>query len=178
MQHGLGKKKPFGEKNSTADAMLLFSVAHWAQKRPRTEVHFYTLNHKDFSDPDHKELPHSDIAQFFAPSTNLFYHHGLQHLMQSIQPLRVYDFYPEHEGHGCGMCDGPVPIEEISCDACGEEYSALLGEEDYTLKNYRGGYLIDVSGERISCSACQRKTFRVELAGFCSYHHHVMSNDD
>jgi hypothetical protein len=75
------------------------------------------------------------------------------------------------------MCHASVPIEELSCNACGTSYDDLIDEDGYTLTPYRGGYLVD-TGERLKCSNCGRKTFHVELADLCSYHQHMMSKDD
>lgn len=174
---GLQKKKPFGTKNSTADTMLLFSLHRWAQRNTQAEVHFYTFNIRDFSAPDNKRLPHPDIEQFFAPATNLQYHTTLEHFHAGIKGLDPSDFYPEPDFDRCAMCDGPVPIEDIYCDACGAPYESWIDEDGYTLKAYRSGYLVDADG-RLSCGECGRRTFQVELASLCSYHQHVVAKDD
>jgi hypothetical protein len=171
------KKKPFGEKNSVADALILFSVCRWATKNPVSEVHFYTLNTKDFSDPTDRRQPHPDIRHLFSPTTNLAFHGDVADLHKHVAGLDPSDFYPEPKPGSCLVCHASVPIEELSCNACGTSYDAWIDEDSYTLTPYREGYLVD-AGERLQCSNCGRKTFNVELADVCSYHQHMMSKDD
>lgn len=95
LEWGLKKKKPFGEKNSTADALILFSVSHWAKRNPSVQVRFYTHNIKDFSDPNDKRAPHPDIRHLFSPATNMTYHSDLGDLHKDVAGMDPSDFYPD-----------------------------------------------------------------------------------
>jgi ribosomal protein L37E len=160
-----------------ADALILFSIHHWAQRNKGLEVHFYTFNTKDFSEPTNKNAPHDDIKQFFAPASNVSYHSNLGTLLSSISGLDPIDFYPEPAAGRCARCNERVPIETLNCNSCGETFADHIDEDSYTLTPYRDGHLVD-AGERLQCGRCGRKTFHVELATLCSYCDHAMSKDD
>lgn len=179
VDHAIRRRKPFGEKNSVADALILFSVCHWATKHPDVDVHFYTLNKDDFADGGDNRKPHADLQHLFSPATNVVYHGGLGDLHKHVAGLRPYDFYPEPDPDVCPMCGEPVPIENLSCAACGTSHDEVIDEDGYTLTSYRDGYLVDIAGAgRLSCGHCGRKTFHVELASMCSYHAYTQSKDD
>ncbi|MBL6756536.1 MAG: hypothetical protein ISQ11_09020, partial [Planctomycetes bacterium] len=42
VEYGISKKKPYGGKNSTADATILFATARWAARHPDRDVFFHT----------------------------------------------------------------------------------------------------------------------------------------
>jgi len=182
IESGLRKKRPFSGKNSVADAVILFATARWAERHANESIVFHTLNTKDFSDPKDSRRPHPDIAHLFEPNTNLKYSSGLGQLSRALAPLDPIDFYPR-DPEGCSICEEKVLIESISCMSCGNWPKGAPDDEGYTLKRYRGGYLVDVHDPydggsfRLECDACGRKTFEVYLNDLCSYHDHVTSKD-
>lgn len=177
VEQGLRKRKPFSTKNSVADAVILFSVIRWAERHPEENVCFHTLNTKDFSSPESKKSPHPHIAECFEPNSRLSYSANLSSLAGLVRGLDPADLYPRN-AHGCSVCDSPVLIDSISCKNCGAWPADAPDHEEFKLRPFREGYLVDVlgfddEGYRLSCDECGRKTFDIELSDLCSYHEHV-----
>lgn len=181
VQQGTSKKKPFGGKNSTADALIFFAVHRWACRNPKRQVCFHTLNFRDFSAENDQTKPHIDLSGYFSPRTSLYYSYGLGPLISLVKSLDVYDYYPRMVG-GCVICGEATPIENISCMGCGERPYDAPDDEYYTLTPRGDGYLVDVLNDhdgnwRIFCHNCGRKTFHVERARLCSYHQYTSDKD-
>jgi hypothetical protein len=86
VQRGLHRRAPFsGEKNSTADAVIIETYASQIANAGADDVYaFVTSNYKDFSMPNgDQRLPHPDIADLFdgAKSRYAYQVEGLHELM-------------------------------------------------------------------------------------------------
>ena len=182
--HGL---KPFDEKGKgVGDARILSSVCTFASKNPESEVHFTTLNKADFSHPDEANRPHPDLTGLFHPESNIHYRYGIRPLVDLVEARKgdgSWDAAEEAEVEAqwddslCSRCHGPVLIEQMTCLACGENHWGGSDHEYYELTPRGDGYLVDLSGSRVSCGECGRKTFDVELESVCSYCQHVCAKD-
>lgn len=183
VEMGLESRKPFGGKNSTSDATILLSIVLWARSRKRQKIVFHTLNKEDFSDPDDRSRPHSDLSTFFAPHTNISYSEGMRGITAIAESLDAKKNLgsPIVWGH-CLLCDEPTGFESISCISCHGAPKYWPDEESYALTPRGEGYLIDSldmhgGWSRAECEQCHKKTFEVELESLCGYHRHVMSRD-
>lgn len=179
---GLSDRKPFGNKNSTADAIILLSLVRWAKNRRGRRIVFHTTNFKDFSDPNHRDQPHPDLAKFFAPNTSITYSEGYAKLRGIVDDLDGEDLGGPPAWGRCLVCDEQTEIESISCAACGSLPSHWPEGEPYELTRRGGGYLVDAwddNGDRwrATCDNCGKKTFDIELGSLCSYHQHMADSD-
>jgi hypothetical protein len=179
---GLQGGKPFGKKNSTADAVILLSIVRWVRKRNGRRVVFHTMNHTDFSDPDHRDRPHPDLAEFFEPNTSIAYSEGYAKLRGIVEDLDGEDLSGPPVWGRCLVCGEQTEIESISCVACGSLPSQWPEDEPFKLTPRGGGYLVDSWDERgeewrVECDRCHKKTFHIELESVCSYHQHMADSD-
>lgn len=177
LKYALEKKAPFHRnKNSVADAVLLFSTYYWSKRR-RRRVIFHTLNVRDFSGHDNRK-PHPDLQSFFGVDSVLEYSVGIDRLAKELESCISWPSELTFEEGECDICGQPVLISDISCLVCGELPDSIPDNEDYSLTRRGNGYLVDVGFDdpygfgpsRLKCSHCGRKTFHVELENLCAYH--------
>lgn len=190
-EQGLQKLAPFSAgRNSTADALILFSIVEWAAQRPQCRVVFHTLNYKDFSDSQHHATPHPDIAPLFTQS--LQYSFGIEPLMNlvtsSLELLRLARDVDRRAGE-CLLCEERTLISEVACSECGEISYDVPDHEGYYIEpGERGERVFEVvedprgrsaaESTPLECSSCGRCEFEVSYNAYCSYHQWQIDKDD
>ena len=157
--HGLNKKKPFGEKNSMADAILFFTVIEWADQTQPEFLFFVTHNTKDFSD-----VKNGDNDTLF-----------LERLNQDLQPYVQKNGmkYFTIIGKALNEIDKSIATEEeielgetiVESIRIREDLDTLLGNPLYNMLNDNQKLQEQMSGGALAKVLQEQQKFLEQMSG-------------